>query len=343
VRDTRRTRLLLSIAIVAALALIAVNYQNKSSSLITTARGIAGSVFGNAERAVATVTGPIGRFFGAGVAGAGGSGRTAAMQRELVRMRAELSSAALSQAEYRQLGRLLQISGRGGYRVLAASVIAYGQGYQQTVTLDAGRADGVRPQQTVLDGDGLVGQVISVSARTCTVLLATDPSSVIGIRLAPGGQVGWVTGQGRGAAGAGLLKLQVLDAGALRSGEQLVTAASVRDRPFVPGVPVGTVVAVRNRAGGLTGQALVRPYAGFGSLDVVGIVVSPPRHDPRYAVLPPKPPPSPPPSPAPGSPTASPGPSGTGASPTASAQGQAGQAAAAPRWPGRRQAAWVSP
>jgi rod shape-determining protein MreC len=65
-------------------------------------------------------------------------------------------------------------------------------------------------------------------------------------------------------------------------------------------VPVGTVVAVRNAAGGLTGQALVRPYAGFGSLDVVGIVVSPPRHDPRYAVLPPKPQPSP----ALGSPTA---------------------------------------
>jgi rod shape-determining protein MreC len=108
-------------------------------------------------------------------------------------------------------------------------VIAYARA-QQTVTLDAGSADGVRPQQTVLDGDGLVGQVVSVTGRTCTVLLATDPSSVVGIRLAPGGQVGWVTGQGRGAAGAGLLKLQVLDAAALRSGEQLVTA---RARPPV--------------------------------------------------------------------------------------------------------------
>jgi rod shape-determining protein MreC len=299
VRDTRRSRLALAIALAVALVLIAVSYQNKSSSLISSARSVAGSVFGGAERAVAAVTRPVGRFFGAGVAGTGSSAQTAAMRRQLITMRTELSAARLSKTEYRQLGRLLQISGRGGYRVIAASAIAFGQGFQQTITLDAGRADGIRPQQTVLDGDGLVGQVLSVSASTCTVMLATDPSSVVGVRVAPGGQVGWVAGQGRGPAGTGLLKLQVLDPSALKTGEQLVTAASVRDRPFVPGVPVGVVVSVRSKAGGLTGQALVRPYASFGTLDVVGIVVSPPRHDPRYSVLPPRPKPAPPASPSP--------------------------------------------
>jgi rod shape-determining protein MreC len=301
VRDTRRSRLALAIALAAALILIAVSYQNKSSSLITAARGIAGSVFGGAERAAASVARPVGRFFGAGAAGTGSAGQTAAMRRQLITLRTELSAARLSKTDYRQLGRLLQVSGRGGYRVMAASAIAFGQGYQQTVTLDAGRADGIRPQQTVLDGDGLVGQVVSVGARTCTVMLATDPSSVVGVRLAPGGQIGWVTGQGRGTAGTGLLKLQVLDPSALKTGEQLVTSASVRDRPFVPGVPVGVVVSVKNKAGGLTGQALVRPYASFSALDVVGIVVSPPRHDPRYSVLPPKPASPAPPSPAPSS------------------------------------------
>jgi len=295
-RDTRGTRLLLSVAILAALALIAVGYQDKSWSVLTRARTVAGSVFGGAERAVAAVARPVGSFFGAGVARAGGAGRAAAMERQLIRMRAELSAVTLDRAEYRQLARLLRTSGRGGYRVLAASVIAYGQGYQQTVTLNAGSADGVRPQQTVLDGGGLIGQVISVSPRTCTVLLASDPSSVVGVRLAPGGQIGWVSGQGRDSTGAGLLKLQVLDAAALRNGNELVTAASVRDRPFVPGVPVGTIVSVKNKAGGLTGQALVRPFAAFGALDVVGIVVAPPAHNPGFSVLPP-PPPSPSPSP----------------------------------------------
>jgi rod shape-determining protein MreC len=300
VRDTGRTRLLLSIALIAALALIAVDYTSGSSPLIKTVRSAAATVFGGAERAVATLTKPVGRFFGSGLASSGGGDFTT-MRRQLIRMRAELSAARLRQAQYRQLRRLLQVGGRGGYRIMAASVIAFGQGIQQTVTLDAGSADGIRPQMTVIDGDGLVGKVVAVSASTCTVLLATGTNSVVGVRLAPGGQIGWVTGTGAGRSGSPLLQLQVLDPAALRPGVPLVTAASVRDRPFVPGVPVGMIVSVRNRGGALTGQALVRPFAGFGSLDVVGIVVAAPRGDPRFSVLPPRPKPSPTPRPSPSS------------------------------------------
>src|SRR5215472_619131 len=330
VRDTRLTRLLLAVALVAALGLIAVDYHDRSSSVITTLRKTAGSVLGTAERAVSSVTRPVGRFFGAGIAGTGGADQTA-LRQQLIRMRAELSSATLDQAQYRRLSHLLQLSGRGGYRVLAASVIAYGQGYQQTVTLDAGRADGVKPQQTVLDGDGLVGQVVGVTAHTCTVLLASGPSSVVGVRTAPGGQIGWVTGQGPGPAGAALLRLQVLDSAALRIGSQLVTAGSVNDKPFVPGVPVGVIVSVRSRAGSLTGQALVRPFAQFAGLDVVGIVVSPPTHNPRYSVLPP-PPPKPSPTPSPSGRAGSRHGSGgrPSPSPTRSVAGQPGQTAAGP-------------
>lgn len=298
-RDTRLTRLLLSLALMTALALVAIDYQDGSSPIIRSARSVAGSVFGTGERVISAVAGPVGRLFDSGQS-ASANAQVQALRRQLIAMRAKLSAADLRHGQYRQLHRMLQVAGRGGYRVMAASVIGYGQGLQQTVTLDAGRADGIRPQQTVIDGDGLVGQVISVSAGTCTVLLLSDPRSVVGIRLAPGGQIGWVTGSGTGSSqGAALLKLQVLDPGALRSGEQLVTAASVRDRPFVPGVPVGVVVSVKNRAGALTGQAFVRPYASLASLDVLGIVIAPPAHNPRFAVLPPKPSPAPSPSPSP--------------------------------------------
>ncbi|HXJ25972.1 MAG TPA: rod shape-determining protein MreC, partial [Streptosporangiaceae bacterium] len=78
-----------------------------------------------------------------------------------------------------------------------------------------------------------------------------------------------------------------------------VTAASVKQRPFVPGVPVGVITAVLGSGGGLTERALVRPYADFGSLGVVGIVVAPPRRSPRFSVLPPTPSPAPTPTVAP--------------------------------------------
>jgi rod shape-determining protein MreC len=280
--DSRRTRLVLGVLLIAALALIAASYSDGSSSVLGGVKRVSGSVFGGVEHTVSSVTSSVSRFFGSRGGSATDSTRITALEQQVVRLRADLSQAQLSKTDYRELSRLLQLAGRGRYRIVPATVIAAGQGYQQTVTLDAGSADGVRPQQTVLDGHGLVGEVISVTAQTATVLLATDGGAKIGVRLAPSGEIGWVTGQGKTATGPPLLKLTVINTGTfLTRGEQLVTTASVRDRPFVPGVPVGYITKVEN------GIALVRPYADFASLDVVGVVIQPPRHNPHYSVLPP--------------------------------------------------------
>jgi rod shape-determining protein MreC len=284
VHDSRRTRLVLGGLIVAALVLITADYQDATSPILDGLRSASSAVFGGAENATSSATSLVG-------SSSDDSGREVqALRREVVQLRGQLSNAQLSKADYGQLRRLLSLSGKGGYRIVAANVIATGQGYQQTVTLDAGRSDGVRPRETVLNGQGLVGEVIAVSAGTCTVLLATDSSAQVGIELAPGGQVGWVTGPGKTPSGTGQLRLQILDASAvLKPGEQLVTSASVKDRPYVPGVPVGVISAVQNRAGALTARAQVRPYVNFTALGVVGIVIVPPRHSPRFSVLPPRP------------------------------------------------------
>lgn len=288
--DTRRTRFVLSLLLIAALALITFDYRDGSAGPLRGIRQLGGSVFGAAEGGFAAVSQPVIGLFGGSAASSDPSPQVAALEAQVTRLRAQLSRQQLSRAQYGQLHRLLQVAGRGGYRIVAADVIAVGQGYSESVTLDAGRADGVRPQETVLNGAGLVGTVTAVSAHACTVLLASDPTSVVGIRLAGSGQIGWVTGTGKTHPGDGLLRLQVLDSAAvLRPGEQLVTSASVHDRPYVPGVPVGVISYVQGSAGSLTTRALVKPYADFTTLGVVGIVVTPPRRNPRFAVLPPSP------------------------------------------------------
>ena len=237
--DTRRTRLVLGVLIVAALLLITIDYRDGGSPVIRGIRAVSSSVFGGAETAANSASSLVGQGQG------GSSPQVRSLQQEVVRLRAQLSHAQLSQAEYSQLRRLLSVAGKGGYRVVAANVIATGQGFQQTVTLDAGSRDGVRPRETVLNGQGLVGEVTAVGPGTCTVILATDSSAQVGIQLAPGGQLGWVTGPGKTASGTGELKLQVLDTHVtLTPGQQLVTSASVHDRPYVPGVPVGAVSQV---------------------------------------------------------------------------------------------------
>jgi rod shape-determining protein MreC len=278
----------LGVLLVLALVLITFDYRDGSSGPMHGLRQAGGSVFGTAERVVGVAAGPLVGIFGGSHSGS--SSQVTALQQQVIRLRAQLSQEQLSRAQYGQLTQLLQLSGRGGYRIVAATVIAIGGGYGQAVTLDAGSGDGVKPGDTVLDGQGLVGTVTAENAQTCTVLLATDATSVVGVTVAGSGQIGWVTGPGK-TSGSGLLRLQVLDASAVLSpGQQLVTSASVHDRPYVPGVPVGVISKVENRAGSLTALALVRPYVDFTSLGVVGIVVVPPSHNPRFSVLPPPPP-----------------------------------------------------
>jgi rod shape-determining protein MreC len=292
VRDTRRTRVVLGVLLVAALALITIDFQD--SAALRGLRQFGGSVFGGAESVVSAATGPMIRFFDSRSGSGGGSSQVAALQREVIRLQAELSQQQLSKADYRQLKQLLGLAGKGGYRIVAASVVAAGQGYAQTVTLDAGSNDGVKPQETVINGQGLVGEVTAVSAQTCTVLLATDATARVGVEIAGSGQIGYVTGPGKTRTGSGLLRLQVFDGSAvLKAGNQLVTTASNNDRPYVPGVPVGVISQVENSRGALTASALVRPYVNFTALGVVGIVVVKPRHNPRFSVLPPPPKPKP--------------------------------------------------
>jgi rod shape-determining protein MreC len=176
---------------------------------------------------------------------------------------------------------------------MAASVIGVGQSYQQTVTLDAGSQDGARAGQTVLNGQGLVGKITSVTATTSTVQLASASSVVIGVAVAPSGQLGWVTGPGR-VPGGGVMHLQMLSSAAvLQPGQQLVTGPSPSGQSFVPGVPVGVITKLVSKNGALTEAADVRPYVNYTALSVVGIVITAPSQNPGFAAVPPLPHPGP--------------------------------------------------
>ncbi len=289
--DTRRVRLVLGVLLIAAVALITVDFRDGGSSPV---RGAGAGFFGPVERVTSDVTSPISRVFDWVTGGPSADSKIAALQAANARLRAELSSAQLSQADEAQLSSLLRLAGRGGYRIVAASVIAAGEDYANSVTLDVGSRDGVHAQETVLNGDGLVGTVTQVSTDTSTVLLATDASSVVGARMAGSNQIGAVTGTGKSLSGPSVMQLRLFDANAtLQAGQSLVTFGSVQDRPYVPGVPIGRVTTVQGNAGSLTQTALVKPFVNFTSLGVVGVVVGGPAQNPRDSVLPPSPTPAP--------------------------------------------------
>ena len=281
--DNRRTRLVLGVLLIAAIVLITLDFRDGGASPV---RSVGADVFGPIERVTHDVTDPVASLVDSITGGPSAQGTIASLQRQNAQLRAELSAAQLSQAARKQLAQLLQLDA-GGYRFVPANVIAAGGGFSDTVTLDVGSKDGIKPDETVLNGSGFVGTVTQVSADTSTVLLASDASSVVGVQMADGGQIGDVTGTGKSLSGSGLLRLSLFDANTvLKPGQEVITYASVGDQPEVPGVPVGTIVSVSSSAGSLTQTAMVRPFVSFTALGVVGVVVEVPRHNPRVSILP---------------------------------------------------------
>jgi rod shape-determining protein MreC len=283
VHDSRRTRLVLGVLLIVAIALITLDFRDGGASPV---RNAGAGLFGPIERLTDDVTDPVSSLFDSITGGPSTQNTIANLQKQNAELRAELSQAQLSKTARQQLTQLLQLD-QGGYQIVAANIIAAGGDYSDTVTLDAGRSDGIKPDETVLSGAGFVGTVTQVSPDTSTVLLADDASSVIGVQMAGSGQIGEITGTGHEMSGSTLLKLSLFDANAvLQPGQEVVTYASVGDQPEVQGVPVGTVVSVHSGGGALTQTALVKPFVNFTSLGVVGIVVGEPKHSARISVLP---------------------------------------------------------
>ncbi|MFD8969325.1 rod shape-determining protein MreC [Streptomyces sp. NPDC059568] len=286
-RDTRESRLLLVLLVAIAFALITVDIRGGEGSPVDGARRAAAAVFGPVEHGVASAVNPVGNAIGAVRDSGARHDRIAALQKENTALKTKLGSDVRNRSRVQELDKMLKKAGAGQYGIKGAEVIAIGaaQGFSWTVTIDAGSDDGIERDMTVINGDGLVGRVTTVGPSTATVLLANDPDFTVGTRMEATDELGFATGQGDRP-----LSVQLLNGKSkVKKGDRLVTFGSSRDKPFVPGVPVGQVVRVDPSGGNLTRTIYVRPFVGFTKLDIVGVVVEAPRTDPRDMVLPPKP------------------------------------------------------
>jgi len=288
-RDTRRSRFGLGFLLVISLFLITLDLR--SGSALKGPRSIANSVITPLQQGVTRVTEPIGNFF----AELGSLRSTQQQIKELRKENDQLKTSIINSqnmaGQLAQLKSVLDLAGIGRYRTVAGHVIGMGSvaGFAQTITVDLGTANGIKSDMTVISGDGLVGRVQSVGEHACTVVLISDLRFKVGARLAGSQALGIVSGEGPDP-----LSLEILDAQVeVKVGDQVVARGSVAGRPFVPGVPIGVITEVSHTSGALTRLAKVRPYAHLGTLDIVGIVVTPPKVDPRDALLPVAPTPTP--------------------------------------------------
>lgn len=204
----------------------------------------------------------------------------ARLTKERDRARQEAGDATANRRVLAQLKALQGAPATQGRRFVAARVVGYTSGAQaavvEQVTIDAGRAQGLRPGLTVVSGGGLVGRTVAVDDTSSTVQLLTDPDSVVGVRVGSDGSLASLSStvpSGLPKRPAGTLTLRMAGLGAVRTGDVVRTLGSVDEEPFVADVVVGKVVAVDPDRGQGARTAVVRPAVSMSRLDVVGVVL----------------------------------------------------------------------
>ena len=280
----RRLRVVVAVLLGVALTFVILDLRGGQGPF-TSARNVMSSIFGGIERGAATVFSPITGFADFWTNTRDQKARLDELEKSNAELQSEVKRAADDRARASALDGMLKVAGLGRYRVVPAEVIAVGpaQDFSWTVTIDAGSDDGIELDMTVLNYQGLVGRVSNVEKRTSSVVLIIDPSVSVGARVAGSQEIGILSGTGKQSE----LQYQLLDPlASLEKGAALVTFGSKDGRPFVPGVPIGEVLSVAGTAGQLSRMATVRPFADISTLSIVGVVVRPPRTDPRDSVLP---------------------------------------------------------
>lgn len=135
-----------------------------------------------------------------------------------------------------------------------------------TILLDRGRVDGVKPSMAVINENGLVGKIISVSDYTSRVLFILDPGNTVSVKILRNNVMGVLKGNGDGTC-----SLQYISTGAdIKVGDIIVTSEASELYPS--GIVVGKISNIYNKPGETFLDVTVTPSVNFSSVYYLWIV-----------------------------------------------------------------------
>jgi rod shape-determining protein MreC len=176
------------------------------------------------------------------------------LKKRIVELEAERNRLLEAEATNRQLQALLDLRPQLPPGSITASIIANSAStWFQSCLLDKGDDDGVRKGMAVITPLGVIGQVVSATARSAKVLLMTDPNSGIDVFVQRTRARGIVSG----SLDNGTIMKYVKRSEDIQEGDRLLTSGL--DGIFPKGLMVGTVTKVRKQNLGLFQHVEVMP------------------------------------------------------------------------------------
>lgn len=258
-----------------SLAVITLDYRGGTEGPLAVAGRAAQEGIAPLQKAVTTVTRPIGDFFS-------GLAHLPSLQDENDRLTAQVQdlSAQVAAASYlrEQLAALqdqLGLQGTLDPPSVAAVVIATGiSNFDWSVTIDRGSEQGIEVGMPVvtggptLDAAELVGRVIQVTSHSSVVQLILDRRHAVAGVLSSSGETGLITGQGDDD-----LRMDLVTPGTGIGVPEPVytTSYEVNGHPgrYPPGILIGTVDRVTPESNAIQESIQVRPAVDFSMLEFV--------------------------------------------------------------------------
>jgi rod shape-determining protein MreC len=173
-----------------------------------------------------------------------------------------------------RLSALLGLKATLQYQTVVSNVIGrQATNLERVITLDSGTADGVSVGDPVLsEGGSLVGVVTDAGGNYASVMLISDPRSVV-IGL---DEQTRATGEVQGRLSALLAMGNIPTTEQIAKDETIVTAGldlgGPNRAPFPKGLLIGRVVEVDNAASAVVQTALIQPAANLDDLEHVLVV-----------------------------------------------------------------------
>lgn len=265
----RRTGALLGVAVLAHVILISTQVNTQSGR--TAFDAVIFGAFGEAQRAMATLTGGVAHAWSRYVALRGVHDENDRLRAQLQAVEIRLQAQRALAMEAERLQALLDLRQSLPQRTVAAQVIAGdATAWFRTVTIDRGSNDGVVTDAAVLAPRGVVGRVVGRPApRAARVQLLVDRNAGIGALIERSRAGGVVVGdQGQ------LLRMEyVSNLSDVKPGDLVVSSGL--DGIYPKGFVIGEVVAAE-RGAGLYHAILLRPAVDFSSLEGVVVLLGPP-------------------------------------------------------------------
>ena len=280
-RQVRRRRAVLVLLVVACLVLISSHFSEGEDGPLHSAQNGVGSILAPLQDGASRALKPFRDLVNWVDETFQAQGENEQLREDVRDLRADLTATEEQLAEGQERGKIARIAARdplAPYSAVDARVIGRSATtWNQTMTINQGRADGLEVDDAVISGDGLVGRVSSVNGGSARVALLTDQGSSVTARVLDGGPIG-VVGAEVGAADDLIFDLIQGDA-EVKPGATLVTAGI--DDPKLPsrfpaGIPIGEA---RESAAGeqeLSQQVHLKPFADMTNLDFVSVLTGGP-------------------------------------------------------------------